>query len=125
MSTSFVYLNPRPQLAIVSTGGRSLGRCYTENTFRVTSTRPLTLEQLYALNKAGLLGFGQEFGVTTPESTMDKSAGSDLVPCSCIDDRTGEQLPGPAINPYSGLPYAPTRSHYYVYDCYTRCDSGD
>ena len=49
-------------LNIVSLGGKSLGRCYEETHFLVTSQYPLSAAQVLHLQLAGYLGVGQEFG---------------------------------------------------------------
>jgi hypothetical protein len=124
MKKSFVYRNPRPALVVESTGGRQLGRCYHESTYRVTSRDKLSKKRLQALFEAGFLGVGQEFFVVSPCDGTEAPAGEDLVPCVVIAD-SGETLDEPAINPYSGKPYPPAPHHYFVYECRTRCDSGD
>ena len=78
-------------------------------------------DQLIALNNAGVLGFGQEFGVTKSH----EPAGEDNIPCVEVDARTGEPTGREAINPYTGVPYAASKRPYYMYECYSRCDSGD
>jgi len=114
-----IYRQTRPQLTIELTGGRSLGRCYSETTYRVTSTRKIPRDRLLVLNGEGFLGFGQEFGINSPCDGEEKPAGHDTLPC--VNEDTGE----PGVNPYSGMSYPDIQSPYYVYECYSRCDSGD
>jgi hypothetical protein len=121
----FAYLNPRPHLVIDSTGGGSLGNCYSASLWRVTSTKRLSTDALKALNKAGVLGFGQEFYVRSQADGKETAAGEDEVPCVTVDRRTGKPTGEPAINPYNGKPYGSTKCPFYVYECESRCDSGD
>lgn len=153
-NTDFVYRNDRPSLAIVHAGGANLGRCYSASYFTVTSTRPLSMEDLNTLRDIGFLGYGQEFmahqvigeeRVRVPQrfnpgrycvgfkegdeelpSAKDvKPSGVDVVPCVMVDRATGEVIPGKAINPYSGEPYGTHDQAYYVYRCESRVDSSD
>lgn len=48
-------------VSIVSLGTKTLGRCYYETVYRVTSTRPLTQDEVQSLKDEGKLGYGQEF----------------------------------------------------------------
>jgi hypothetical protein len=52
-------------------------------------------------------------------------AGYDETPCQVVDRRTGKVLDEPPINDYSGEPIKPIQQEFYVYDCESRCDSGD
>lgn len=121
----FVFRNPRPSLVIEHVGGGALGRCYSSSLWRVTSTVRLSTDTLKALNGAGVLGIGQEFYVRSPADGKEPAAGEDEVPCVTVDRRTGQPTGEPANNPYSGEPYGSTRCPYYVYECESRCDSGD
>lgn len=139
--TSRVYRNPRPSLTVESTGGSRLGNCYSATYFRVTSLHALSMKNLRALREAGFLGYGQEFSarqITIENSRAPVPAeldwrsskdvspsGHDDVPCVEVDDRTGEVLRNPSINPYSGREDQPTKISYFVYECEDRCDSGD
>jgi len=122
---NFVFLRTRPELVIEGTGGGSLGNCYSANGWRVTSVHRLTAETLRGLNALGLLGIGQEFYVNSQADGKEEPAGVDTVPCVVVDKRTGKRLDEPAINPYSGEPYGSHDYPYFVYDCESRCDSGD
>lgn len=124
MSKAFIYRNSRPTLAVEYTGESRLGRCYSEARYRVTSRRRLTSDRLKALFSAGFLGVGQEFGVKSRCDGSEDPAGHDTVPCVVVDS-DGVPTAEPPINPYSGEPYAPISDPYYVYECYSRCDSGD
>lgn len=126
MSTNnvdFVYRNPRPVLTVEHTGGALLGACYRAMYFKVTSTEMLSADRLRKLFDAGFLGYGQEFQVKSRCDGKEKEAGVDLVPCSMVDRRTREVIPGEAINPYSGKPYAPASHPYWIYEVETRVDS--
>lgn len=153
-NTNFVYRNERPSLTIAPAGGANLGRCYSASYFDVTSTRPLSMEDLKLLRDIGFLGYGQEFmahqvigeeKVQVPQRfnpgryTVDfkegdeqlpsakdvKPSGIDVVPCVMVDRATGAVIPGEAINPYSGKPYAPNKQPYFTYRCESRVDSSD
>jgi len=123
MSKDFVHRNPRPSIAIVCTGGRSLGNCYSESTFEITARRRLERKQIHALWDAGFIGYGQEFGVTSQCDGNEEPAGVDIVPCTVeIDGKPTGDAP---INPYTGNMYEPYNEPYYVYRTYARVDSGD
>ncbi|SRR5579885_788987 len=153
-NTDFVYHNDRPALVITNEAGASLGNCYSASYFEVTSTRPLDMEDLYRLRDCGFLGFGQEFSAyqvigeervrvpgrfnpgryvvgykegddKNPEAKDIKPTGKDVVPCKMRCRVTGDLLEGQAINPYSGKPYEPIETSYYVYRCESRVDSSD
>jgi len=120
----FAFVMPRPMLTIESTGGRSLGRCYSASGYRVTSLRRISQEGLWQLRELGFLGLGQEFSVAS--QCDGKEEPGLTVEAPCVEyDASGKALPGPAINPYSGLPYEPSKYTYYVYDCESRVDSSD
>jgi hypothetical protein len=138
--TDFVHKNPRPTLVVESKGGANLGRCYTASYYQVTSLSSLSMEDLVHLRSAGFLGYGQEFSaeqvigekkVPVPakldwQSRKDiQASGVEMIPCTMVDRRTGEVIPGEAINPYSGKPYGASEQSYYVYVCESRCDSSD
>lgn len=120
----FTYPNPRPSLVIERTGGASLGACYDESYWRITSTNRIKKETIRQLFELGLIGFGQEFSIKSQCDGKEPPAGTDTVECVETDQR-GNTLPGPAINPYSGEPYKPYQYPYFVYECVSRCDSGD
>ena len=130
-----IYKNPRAVLTIEHSGGRSLGRCYSETTYKVVATSPLSSETLGAFRAAGLVGVGQEFlvyqvlpggdRIPVGEKQTQNPSGTDVVEPQRVDEFTGAPREGVAMNPYSGLPYAPHTFYNYVYECVTRCDSGD
>ncbi len=101
-----------------------ISNCYSGDTWRITSTQRLKNETIVAMNKLGLIGFGQEFGILSQCDGKELEAGHDVAECVEITPQ-GTVLPGPAINPYSGEPYAPINYPFFVYDCWSRCDSGD
>jgi hypothetical protein len=139
--TSRIYKHDHPQLSIASAGGRNLGRCYNEHYYRIMSLSPLSGKRIRALREAGFLGYGQGFGFSQRKADGTKCAvpddldwrtqkdveptGHHEVPCSEVDDRTGEVIRVPSINPYSGQEDKPTQIAYYVYDCVDTIDSGD
>lgn len=117
----YLYRRKRPSLVIEITGGRQLGNCYAATYYRVTSCVRLRPDQLEALNRAGLLGIGQEFAITGKQ----EPAGEDVDACVVVDDATGKVLDEAAVNPYTSEPYPPVVSHFHTYDCESRADSGD
>lgn len=150
----FIHRSERPTLSITNKGGANLGRCYNASYFEVVSLKPLDMEDLWRLRECGFLGYGQEFSAEqiigdqrirvpgrfnpgkycvgyqegddkNPTADSIKPSGTDMVPCQMYDRRTGEHIPGEAINPYSGKPYEPSEQKYYVYRCESRVDSSD
>lgn len=124
---TFSYPHIRPFLAIERNGGGSLGNCYSSSSWRVTSVVRLKAETLKALNACGVLGFGQEFYIRSKADGTEEPAGHDTLPCVVTDRRTGKRLDERPVNPYArdGAEYQPIQSPFYVYDCESRCDSGD
>lgn len=139
--TSRIYNNPRPCLVVERVGGGKLGNCYHSMKYKVTSTRAMSMEDMCDLRKAGFLGYGQEFYAKYVKADGTKDAvpqtldwkttkdvvatGHDLIECSEVDDRTGEVLRTPSINPYSGKEDEPREVSYFVYECESRVDSSD
>jgi hypothetical protein len=123
--TNKVYKRTRPHLTIEITGGGSLGNCYSQTNWRVTSWNRISKEKLVSMNNIGLLGIGQEFYVSSQADGKEPAAGHDETPCQVVDRRTGKVLDEPPINDYSGKPIEPIQCEFYVYDCESRCDSGD
>lgn len=128
-----IFENPRPTLTIEHSGSRSLGRCYSETTYKVTATSPLSPETISAFQAAGLLGIGQEFrsrqvladGGTVAVNEQQEPSGTDAVHGIEVDEFTGKPTGNAAVNPYTGKQYAPHNFFHYVYECVTRCDSSD
>ena len=128
-----IFKNPRPTLTIEYIGSRSIGRCYLEMTYRVTSTSPLSSETISAFQAAGLLGIGQECrfhqvlrdGGTVAVNKQPEPSGTDAVLPVEVDEFTGKPTGNAAVNPYTGKQYAPHNFFHYVYEVVTRCDSGD
>jgi hypothetical protein len=121
---TFTWQQTRPKLVIERTGGGAISNCYSGDTWRIISTFRLTKEKIVALYKLGLVGFGQEFGVLSQCDGNELPAGYDTVDCVEVTPK-GEALPGPAINPYSEEPYTSMLFPYYIYECWSKCDSGD
>ncbi|NBT36359.1 MAG: hypothetical protein EBT03_12640 [Betaproteobacteria bacterium] len=132
MATNIIWRNPRPTLTVEPAGSRQLGRCYYESTYRVMSTSPLGPEVVEALRKARLVGIGQEFsahqvladGRKVAVRDVQDPSGEDEVEAIEVDEG-GKPTGRPAVNPYSGNPYPLHKFSFYVYECVTRCDSGD
>jgi len=120
----FTYPNPRPKLVIEYTGGGMISNCYDYSTWKITSTNRLNKETILAMNKLGLVGFGQEFFIRSQCDDKEPWAGLDVVEC-VETTQQGVVVPGVPINPYSGKPYAPCQMPYFEYMCEARCDSGD
>lgn len=128
-----IFKNPRPTLTIEHTGSRDLGRCYSETTYRVTSTAPLSPETIDAFRAARLVGIGQEFqsfqiltdGSRLAVGVRQDPSGTDAVEPLEIDEFTGKPTGNEAVNPGTGRPYPPHSFFHYMYECVTRCDSGD
>ncbi|MES2339247.1 MAG: hypothetical protein V4537_14230 [Pseudomonadota bacterium] len=123
-----MYPRTRADLVIETTGGAKLGNCYSATYYRVTSS-PFRLkrEQLLALNKAGVLGFGQEFDIKSQCDGKEAPAGADESVLTEVDTRMGKPT-GEAPRNYRGEKIDPLPSHryeYFVYECVARCDSGD
>ena len=125
MATSFAYPKPIPDLTIETAGGGSLGNCYSSTSWRVTSLHRLSVATLKALNAAGVLGFGQEFYVRSQADGKEAPAGEKESACVAVDRHTGKPTGEPAINSIGGQPYGAHRYPFYVYECESRCDSGD
>ncbi len=133
-----IWKNPRPVLTIELTGGGQISNCYASMTYRVTSTRPLSMTDLHHLREAGCLGYGQEFYArhvrladprwTEPvrathdwKTVKDEApSGEDKVMCMRYVRATGK-----LIGPADDQKYKPMKMPYYVYDCENRVDSGD
>jgi hypothetical protein len=121
---TFTWLHTRPKLTIERIGGGAIANCYSGDTWRITSTFRLSKEKIEALYKLGLVGFGQEFGIFSQCDGNELPSGQDLVQCVEITPQ-GEVLPGVAMNRYSGKPHKPMMFPYFVYACWSKCDSGD
>lgn len=128
-----IYRNPRPLLTVEIAGGVALGNCYYGTTYRITSLRPLNLEQLAALRRTGMIGYGQEHDFwyvgadgqrTRAEGVTSAPSGVDVVQCSEVDP-SGEVVRCPSINPYTGVEDKPTSASFYVYECVDKVDSSD
>ena len=124
MSYRTTFPNPRPKLVIEHIGGCMLGNCYSGQTDRITSRFKLSAETIRKLYELGLVGFGQEFWVKSQCDGNEKPAFMDEL-IAVSEDRYGKELPGPALNAYTQEPIAPIQSPVYVYECESRCDSGD
>ncbi len=112
------YPFKRPTLAIEVTGGAKLGNCYRSTTYRVTAMpHRLKLEALHKLNDIGVLGFGQEFYVRSKCDGTEEPAGHDEVQCVEEDGTPAKRPDGRAFEPH--------RYPFFVYECESRCDSGD
>lgn len=58
-------------ISVVSLGETPLGRCYRKTTYRVTSTRELSVPDINRLRDEHLLGYGQELRVHSVSSSKD------------------------------------------------------
>lgn len=135
-----IYRGPKANLTVEGAGGANLGNCYNAMYFKVTSLTRLDMESLVKLREAGFLGYGQEFDAwyinhegkkvqvdakVDWQSPKIEPTGNDLVQCSEVDERSGEVIKTPSINPYTKKEDAPTLIPFYVYHCESRVDSSD
>jgi len=125
MATDVMFPNARPSLTVEHTGGKQLGNCYSATFYRVTSTTRVSKKSLEALNHAGVLGFGQGFCVKSPCDGKEAPAGHDTLTAAEVDRETRTVVSATPVNRYTGKPYEPIQSPYYVYLCEATCDSGD
>lgn len=139
--TKNMWKNPRPLLTIERTGGAELGNCYHGCFYRITTTRPLSVEDIDALRGIGFIGRGQEFYIrgqiidelpTPVPATLNwksegevRPSGMDVVEASIIDANTGDVIPGVAIHALTKEPLKPMEMPHYIYLVEDRVDSGD
>jgi hypothetical protein len=121
---AFYYPNPRPQLVIERTGGGAISNCYSGASWKITSLYQLKKETILQLYLAGVVGFGQEFGVTSQCDGLEQPTGWDEIECVEFDSQ-GYVVQGKPKNQYTGEDRPPIKSPYFVYECWSRCDSGD
>lgn len=81
------------------------------DTWRVTSTRELTDDQLQALFANGFIGYGQEMRVVKREALAE------TLPCT-VAERWSNVIIGPH-------PKHTFQAHRFVYTCRVTCDSSD
>lgn len=136
-----MWKNQRPILAVEFDSGAKLGNCYHSTTYKITSTRPLSVEQITLLRDAGMIGYGQSFSiqgqlvsesfVAVPASMDWKEAarvtpsGKDVINAIVIDTLTGKVIDTPALNEYTGKPVGPIEAPYFQYVVVDLVDSGD
>jgi hypothetical protein len=135
-----MWANPRPVLTVEHGTGRQLGNCYSGMTYVITSTFAFDQEEIKALRKAGVIGYGQEFYILGQEidgrlvpvpAKLDWEARRDTTP-SGIDKvkprvrENGKWLDEQPRNAYTGEPIANEHdAPFYVYVVEDRVDSGD
>jgi hypothetical protein len=112
----YIYRNPRPRLLVTANGGHTPFPCYSVSRYIVTTTYPLSDDELKALFASGAVGYGQESRV------VEQTESSDTVPCVGIK---GDEVIENPLNPYSGKPYKPIQMPVYTYHVETVCGSGD
>lgn len=120
-----LWRNPRPQLTIECTRGFQISNCYSGALWRVTSDRRLSRGTLEALNNAGVLGFGQEFRILSRADGSEDPAGKDAIQPSVRDRVTGNLVEGEIAVDYLGKPHTAMEMPFWIYECESRCDSGD
>ena len=91
----------------------------------------MSAEKLTALNRVGVLGFGQGFQIKSQCDGQEAPAGHDLLTAKAVDLTTevvvdenpvrAERYHGAKI----GQPYEPHSAAYFVYEIETRVDSSD
>lgn len=113
------YPDPLPLLTIEKIGSRGTGRCLTETNYKIRSKRELTDNEIADLARCGVFSSGQALGVVGRERETHE------VECVAMNTRTGQRLPGPAMNPYTGEPYKAAILTYHVALVRVTCDSGD
>ena len=112
------YNNERPSIAIRFVSERNLGRCYNAYTYKITSLRRLSREQIVGLRELGLLGSGQEFSISSSCDGKEDPTGHDTVYCLNEDGSR-------AVNTYTAKLYEPREEPFFVYRVTNRIDSGD
>ncbi len=138
-----IWRNPRPVLTIVHESGRKISNCYYGSVYRITSVRPLSMEDIFKIRGTGFIGGGQHFSVLGQVVPGEKKmlvpvpakldwqsdvseSGSDLVEAIMIDAVTGNVIPDVVpTNQYTKEPLKPLEMSYYVYLTEDRVDSGD
>lgn len=106
-------------LTVRHVGTRTIGRCYSETTYEVRSTRPLPRSVFDGLREAGLVGYGQSFSVSEAREVVE-SVEPLLVEGDRVLARGTDAIA--AINGSSPLPWLRTS---YIYSVTDACDSGD
>lgn len=117
--THVVFLPTRPQLVIQQVPGGNSRNCYRETRYEVVSRVPLDDVAFKRLDECGLLGLGQAYYVSAPQ-TFEEPA-----PPVTVDRRTGAPTGEPPVT-YKGEPITNTVNYTYHRYFVTRvCDSGD
>lgn len=118
MPVSYKY---GPALALAHKETRQAGRCYAITTWEVRAARPLPRAVFDELRKAGFLGYGQGFSVSSPVEVTE------TIP-AVLHDTAGRLLAEGAEAINVGWPDAGARDMsrtLYVYTVTDECDSGD
>lgn len=84
-----------PDLAVYNQGGANLGRCYNAYYYLVESKSKLTAAAIVGLRTAGVLGFGQEFRISTDEFVRYV-----MFQPSGVDPRSDKPYPAQALTLY-------------------------
>ncbi len=115
-----VWFPPRPHFVIKLVSSTSTNRGYHESFYEVVSLNALSDEDMAALDKINLIGFGQAYSVEQHEIIKDVAR-----PVT-IDRRTGLTLPDVPPRGWGGQPITRTQEYqYHRYVARRICDSGD
>lgn len=123
MDRQFLHIPSKPQLTIKSFAGKNIGRCLNSYSYEIVSRVKLKENQLKALSTSGIISSGQMFYVHSKCDGTEEPFEYENVPC--VEYVNGEPQKGPAINPYTGNPYGPSKYSYYKYNVEVRVDSSD
>lgn len=124
MKKNFYFISPKPKISIEFVRKSVRNNTYERGGYKITSLYRLSKEQIGKLWEAGLLGSGQGWSIASRCDGHEEPAGEDIVPCTVIDEDTGNVLDEVALD-YRGIPYKNQGVPYYVYQTYYVCDSGD
>ena len=117
--TKIIYKPTRPDFTITQLRSVSAFRSYSETFYEVVSKHAIDKSGFKCLDACGLLGVGQAYNLESTEEIVDEGKPT------MIDSKTGEVVPGPAID-WMGREI--TKSIEYRYHRYVVkriCDSGD
>jgi len=117
-------MSQKPLVSISYVGTRSLGRCYNEVKYRISSNKRLSSDSIVKIYNSGVMSRGQSFEIISQCDGNETPAGRHNVPAVMVDDRTGEILSDPPVN-WAGIPVEPRVENYWDYDVTVSIDSGD
>ncbi len=124
-STSIVYKNHRPQLAVHFVYARDDGHCLKTTVYKIESRCRLNRQNIDLIRAAHLIGGGQSWCIKSQHDGSEAAAGQDLVDAVEINNFTGETVNTKPINKYFGTYYNQIEQSYYEYIIEDSCDSSD